>query len=37
MLTRLKHGRIVDPANGVDAVVDLWLEDGRIVSPPAGA
>ena len=35
MLTRLKHGRIVDPANGVDAVADLWFEDGRIVSPPA--
>ncbi len=35
MLTRLKHGRIVDPANGVDAVADLWFDDGRIVSPPA--
>lgn len=35
MLTRLKHGRIVDPANGVDAVADLWFEDGRIVSAPA--
>jgi formylmethanofuran dehydrogenase subunit A len=37
MLTRLKRGRVVDPANGVDAVADLWFEDGRIVSPPAGA
>ncbi len=33
-LTRLKHGRIVDPANGVDAVADLCFEDGRIVAAP---
>lgn len=36
-LTRLKGGRIVDPANGVDAVADLCFADGRIVAPPTGA
>ncbi len=34
--TRLKGGRVVDPASGVDAVGDLWLRDGRIVAAPAG-
>ena len=33
--TRLKGGRIVDPANGIDAVGDLWLRDGGIVAAPA--
>jgi formylmethanofuran dehydrogenase subunit A len=28
-------GRVVDPANDVDAVVDLWVEDGRIAPWPA--
>ena len=33
MLTRLKGGRIYDPANGVRGEVrDLWLRDGRIVA-----
>ena len=37
MLTRLKGGRIVDPANGTDAVSDLWFRDGRVVAaPPEG-
>ena len=36
MLTRLKGGRIYDPANGVRGEVrDLWLRDGRIVAAPA--
>ena len=35
-LTRLKNGRIVDPANGVDAVADLCFEDGCIVAAPHG-
>ena len=30
---RLRGGRVVDPANGVDAVHDLTLRDGRIVAP----
>jgi formylmethanofuran dehydrogenase subunit A len=33
MLTRLAGGRIIDPANGRDAVGDLWFEHGRIVAP----
>ena len=30
---RLRGGRVIDPANGVDAVCDLTLRDGRIVAP----
>ena len=38
MLTRLKGGRIYDPANGVDGVVsDLYIRNGHIVSPPEHA
>jgi formylmethanofuran dehydrogenase subunit A len=36
MLTRLTGGHVIDPANGRDAVGDVWLRDGRIVEPPAG-
>jgi formylmethanofuran dehydrogenase subunit A len=33
---RLEGGRVFDPINGVDGEVrDLWVEDGRIVAPPA--
>lgn len=36
MLTRLKGGRIYDPANGIDGEVrDLYLRSGRIVAAPA--
>jgi formylmethanofuran dehydrogenase subunit A len=36
MLTRLIGGRIYDPAHGVDGQIrDLFLQDGRIVAPPA--
>jgi formylmethanofuran dehydrogenase subunit A len=36
VLTRLANGRIYDPANGIDgAVRDLYIQDGRIVGPPA--
>ena len=34
MLTRLTGGRVVDPANGRDALGDIWFQDGRIVPPP---
>ncbi len=36
-MTRLhiRNGRVIDPANQVDAVQDLWIADGRIVA--AGA
>ncbi|HXA96462.1 MAG TPA: dihydroorotase [Candidatus Dormibacteraeota bacterium] len=26
----IKHGRVIDPAGGVDAVQDVWIADGRI-------
>src|SRR5271165_5478210 len=33
----LAGGRVVDPANGVnDEVRDVWVEDGRVIAPPAG-
>ncbi|MGA7383398.1 MAG: formylmethanofuran dehydrogenase subunit A [Methylocella sp.] len=32
MLTLLKGGRIVDPANERDEIADLWIEDGRIAA-----
>jgi formylmethanofuran dehydrogenase subunit A len=36
LLTVLRGGHVVDPATGKDSVGDVWLEDGRIVAPPAG-
>src|SRR5262249_58600811 len=36
MLTRLAGGRVIDPANGRDAVGDVYLRDGRIVAAPGG-
>jgi formylmethanofuran dehydrogenase subunit A len=38
-MTRLKiaGGRVIDPANGIDDEVrDLWIDDGRMVTAPAG-
>ena len=35
MLTCIKGGRIVDPANKRDEVADLYIRDDRIVAPPA--
>ena len=34
---RIKNGRVIDPASGTDAVLDVWLEGDRIarVAPPA--
>ena len=29
----LKGGRIIDPANHIDRIGDLWIRDGRIVEP----
>jgi formylmethanofuran dehydrogenase subunit A len=34
MLMRLAGGRIIDPANGRDAVGDLWVQDGRVIAAP---
>jgi dihydroorotase len=28
---RISNGRVIDPAQGVDQVGDLWLRDGRVV------
>ncbi|MCQ2429390.1 MAG: amidohydrolase family protein [Clostridia bacterium] len=39
-MIRISGGRVVDPANGVDRVTDLWLTDGKVTGigeqPPAG-
>ena len=32
---RIKGGRVIDPANGVDEARDLWIEDGRVIAAPA--
>jgi formylmethanofuran dehydrogenase subunit A len=32
---RIEGGRVVDPANGIDEVRDIWIEDGVIVDVPA--
>ncbi len=37
MLTRIKGGRVIDPANSRDEIGDVWMRDGRIVDAPAGA
>jgi len=37
MLTRLAGGRVIDPANGRDAVGDIFIRDGRIIDEPAGS
>jgi formylmethanofuran dehydrogenase subunit A len=37
MLTRIKGGRVVDPVHNRDAVGDVWIEDGHVVNPSAGA
>ena len=35
-LTVLESGIVHDPANGIDGVVmDLWMENGKIIPPPA--
>jgi formylmethanofuran dehydrogenase subunit A len=36
MLTRIKGGHVIDPANGRDVAGDLWIRDGRIVEAPPG-
>ena len=35
-LLKIANGTVYDPANGIDGVVkDLWIQDGKIVAPPA--
>jgi len=36
-ITRITNGRIIDPANNRDEVVDLWLADGKITAPQPGS
>jgi dihydroorotase-like cyclic amidohydrolase len=36
MLTCLRGGRIIDPANGGERVGDLFIEGERIVAEPLG-
>jgi len=39
MRLHIRNGRVIDPANDLDAVQDLWIADGRIAAmgtPPAG-
>ena len=36
MLTRIKGGRIVDPATRRDQIDDIWIRDERIADPPDG-
>jgi formylmethanofuran dehydrogenase subunit A len=37
MLTCIKGGHVIDPANGNDGIGDVWMRDGRIVQAPPGA
>src|ERR1700688_2683983 len=30
-MLRIKNGRVIDPASGTDARLDVWVEDDRIV------
>ena len=33
---RIAGGRVIDPANGInDEIRDIWIEDGRVIAPPA--
>jgi formylmethanofuran dehydrogenase subunit A len=36
MLTCIKGGHVIDPANGRDGIGDIWMRDGRIVEAPRG-
>jgi dihydroorotase len=39
MKLHIKNGRLIDPANGIDAVQDLYIADGKVAavgSAPAG-
>ncbi len=33
-LLKITGGRVVDPANGIDEVRDVWIESGRVVDAP---
>jgi len=36
MKLHIKNGRVIDPANGIDAIQDLFIADGRIVAAADG-
>ena len=37
-MLKIANGTVYDPANGIDGVVmDLWIQDGKIVAPPIDA
>ena len=39
MKLHIKNGRLIDPANGIDATQDLFIADGKVAavgSAPAG-
>ena len=31
---RIKGGRLIDPANAIDSVRDVWIENGRVIASP---
>lgn len=32
MRTRIKNGRVIDPANGIDEMTDVFITDGKVVA-----
>ena len=34
VLTRIKGGHVIDPANGRDGIGDVWIREGRIIAEP---
>ena len=38
-MLRILNGRVIDPASATDALLDMWVEDGRIIKmePPAAS
>ena len=36
MKTLIKGGRVVDPANGLDGIYDVLIEDGKIAKTGSG-
>ena len=37
MITLIRNGTVIDPAEGLHAVRDLWIKDGAVVPPQAHA
>ena len=32
---KIAGGHLVDPANGVDGIADVWIENGRVIAAPS--